>query len=159
MNDTAYSKETLENPFNDRVTIATNFLRVPHMQDTITDTHFVKRDRQGRFLGFMGRILADHMAKQIRGIAFDERSAGLMEPDGMVKVVGTGKGGYFYRPTHAPEVCVPGKPLTFRGIEVYRASTGATFDLAQWKGDKGESYILNVVDGSVTTTQPGGSVY
>jgi cyanophycinase-like exopeptidase len=99
------------------------------------------------------------MAKQIRGIAFDERSAGLMEPDGTVKVVGTGKGGYFYLPTHAPEVCAPGKPLTFRGIQVYRAATGATFDLAQWKGHGGESYVLNVVDGQVTTTQPGGAVY
>ena len=159
MNDTAYSKDTLENPFNDRVTIATNFLRVPHMAETITDTHFVKRDRQGRFLVFMGRILTDHMARQVRGIAFDERSAGLMEPDGTLKVVGTGKGGYFYRPTHAPEVCAPGKPLTFRGIDVYRAATGATFDLAQWKGDGGKSYTLNVVEGNVTTTQSDGAVY
>ena len=159
MNDTAYSKETLGNPFNDRVTIATEFLRIPHMEDTITDTHFVKRDRQGRFLGFMARILADGMAKQVRGIAFDERSAGLMEPDGIVKVVGTGKGGYFYRSTHFPEVCAPGKPLTFRDIEVYRAGKGASFDVSRWTGERGESYVLNVVDGNVTTTQRGGAVY
>lgn len=159
MNDSAYSKETLANPFNDRVTIATDFLQVPHMEDTITDTHFVKRDRQGRFLGFMARILAGGMAKEVRGIAFDERSAGLMEPDGTVKVVGTGKGGYFYRPTHAPTVCAVGKPLTFRDVEVYRAPNGASFDLLRWKGEKGQSYVLNVVDGNVTTTQPGGAVY
>jgi len=159
MNDSAYSKETLANPFNDRVTIENNFLHVPHMEDTVTDTHFVKRDRQGRFLGFMARILTDRMETQVRGIAFDERSAGLMESDGNVKVVGTGKGGYFYRPTHAPEMCTAGKPLTFRDIEVYRAESGASFDLARWKGEKGESYLLNVVEGNVTTTQPGGAAY
>ncbi len=159
MHDTAYSKETLANPFNEGVTIATDFLRVPRMEDTITDTHFVKRDRQGRFLGFMARIVADGMSKQVRGMAFDERSAGLMEPDGIVKIVGTGKGGYFYRPTQAPEVCAPGKPLTFRNIEVYRAGTGASFDLSRWKGEGGESYVLNVVDGNVTTTQQGGAAY
>lgn len=159
MKDTAYSKETLANPFDDRVTIARDFLRVPNMEDTVTDTHFVKRDRQGRFIGFMARIMVDGMAKQVRGIAFDERSAGLMEPDGMVKVVGTGKGGYFYRPTHVPEVCAPGKPLTFRDIEVYRVETGASFDVSRWKGEKGEPYVLNVVDGNITTTQPGGVVY
>jgi cyanophycinase len=158
MHDTAYSKETLANPFNDGVTIATDFLNVPHLGDTITDTHFVKRDRQGRFLGFMARIMADGMAKRIRGVAFDERSAGLMEADGKVKVVGTGKGGYFYRPKHAPE-CAAGKPLTFRDIEVYRAGTGASFDLAHWKGKKGESSVLNVIDGKITTTQPGGAEY
>lgn len=159
MNDSAYSKETLANPFNERVTIDKDFLHVPHMEDTITDTHFVKRDRQGRFLGFMARILADGMAKDVRGIAFDERSAGLMEPDGTVKIVGTGKGAYFYRPKHIPEVCVAGKPLTFRDLEVYRAGTGASFNLVRWTGEKGQSYVLNVVDGNVTTTQPDGAMY
>lgn len=159
MNDSAYSKETLANPFNDRVTIDRDFLHVPHMEDTITDTHFVKRDRQGRFLVFMARILSDGMSKQVHGIAIDERSAGLMEADGTIKIIGTGKGAYFYRPVHSPEICAQGKPLTFRAIDVYRAPNGASFDLAHWAGDKGESYVLNVVDGNVTTTQPGGAAY
>ncbi len=66
MNDSAYSKETLQDPFNNRVTIATDFLTVPHMENTITDTHYVKRDRQGRFLGFMARILTDGTSKEVR---------------------------------------------------------------------------------------------
>ena len=64
MNDSAYSKETLQDPFNNRVTIATDFLKVPHMENTITDTHYVKRDRQGRFLGFMARILRTELVKK-----------------------------------------------------------------------------------------------
>ena len=118
MNDSAYSKETLANPFNERVTITSDFLDVPHLQDTITDTHFVKRDRQGRLLGFMARILNDGMAQEVRGIAVDERSAGLMEPDGGIRVIGTGRGVYFYRSDKAPEVCAPAMPLTFRDLQV-----------------------------------------
>jgi cyanophycinase len=159
MNGSAYSKDTLANPFNDRVTIARDFLRVPQLENTITDTHFVKRDRQGRFLGFMARILADGMSKEVRGIAVDEKSAALMEADGSVRIIGSGRGAYFYRPQKAPEVCAPGKPLTFRDLQVYRTPTGGTFDLTRWIGSKGNSYVLNVVNGVVTTTLSGGSVY
>ena len=159
MNDSAYSKETLQDPFNNRVTIATDFLKVPHMENTITDTHYVKRDRQGRFLGFMARILTDGTGKEVRGIAVDERSAGLMEQDGKVRIVGSGKGAYFYRPEKPPEVCAPGKPLTFRSIQVYKAPRGATFDLERWTGTGGQSYMLDVVDGRITTTLQGGHVY
>ena len=67
MNDSAYSKETLQDPFNDRVTIATDFLKVPDMENTITDTHYVKRDRQGRFLGFMARILSGRNRQRSAG--------------------------------------------------------------------------------------------
>lgn len=159
MNDSAYSKETLANPFNERVTITSDFLDVPHLRDTITDTHFVKRDRQGRLLGFMARILNDGSAKEVRGIAVDERSAGLMEPDGGIRVIGTGRGVYFYRSNKLPEVCAPGKPLTFRDLPVYRAPAGATFDLVRWQGKGGAGYALSVVAGAVTTNLQGGGLY
>jgi len=159
MNDSAYSKETLENPFNDRVTIATDFLKVPHLEEIITDTHYVKRDRQGRFLGFMARIVTDGTSREVRGIAMDERSSGLMTEDGNVHIVGPGKGAYFYHPEAAPEVCAPGKPLTFRSIQVYKAPRGASFDLKSWTGTGGQSYGLDVVDGRITTTAPRGVLY
>lgn len=159
MNDSAYSKETLANPFNERVTITSDFLEVPHLQDTITDTHFVKRDRQGRLLGFMARILNDGLAKEVRGIAVDERSAGLMEPDGGIRVIGTGRGVYFYRSDKLPEVCAPGKPLTFRDLQVHRAPAGSTFDLVRWQGKGGSGYMLSVVAGKVTTTLQGDGLY
>ena len=45
----------------------------------ITDTHFVKRDRLGRSLVFMARILQDDWAKRIRAIAVEENAAVLVE--------------------------------------------------------------------------------
>jgi cyanophycinase len=159
MNDTAYSKETLADPYNKGVTIAHDFLRVPHLGHIITDTHFVKRDRLGRFLGFMARIVTDGESGEIRGIPIDEKVAALMEPDGTIKIVGTGVAAYFMRPTVKPDVCKPGHPLTYKGIEVYKAPPGATFDLVKWVGNGGSAYRLDVVDGVITSSQSGGSPY
>lgn len=158
MNDSAYSKDTLPDPYNDRVTIASDFLKIPHLENLITDTHYVKRDRQGRLIVFMARILKDGKAKHIRAIGMDERSAGLLEPNGIIKIVGPGQGGYFYKPAHAPSHCQPKKPLTFSDIAVEKVPAGKTFNLAQWKGE-GSNYSLTVTDGAISTTAAGGSVY
>ena len=159
MNDTAYSKETLADPYNKGVTIAHDFVEIPHLGNIITDTHFVKRDRLGRFLGFMARILQDGMTGEIRGIPIDEKVAALMEPDGKIQVVGKGVAAYFMRPTSGPEVCKAGQPLTFTKIEVSKAPPGATFDLATWAGTNVSSYELNVANGIVTSSQQNGSLY
>jgi hypothetical protein len=42
---------------------------------------------------------------------------------------------------------------------VQRASPGSTFDLPAWTGTGLVSYTLNVVDGAISSTQPGGSIY
>jgi cyanophycinase len=159
MNDTAYSKETLADPYNKGVTIAHDFLQIPHLENIITDTHFVKRDRLGRFLGFMARIVTDGMSKEIRGIPIDEKVAALMEPDGKMQIVGKGVAAYFMRPTQNPEACKPGQPLTFKGIEVYKAPPGATFNLTNWTGNGGSTYRLDVEAGRVLSSQSNGSPY
>jgi cyanophycinase len=159
MNDTAYSKETLADPYNKSVTIAHDFLQIPHLENIITDTHFVKRDRLGRFLGFMARIVTDGMTKDIRGIPIDEKVAALMEPDGKVTVVGKGVAAYFMHPTKPPETCKPGQPLKYQAIEVYKVPPGGSFDVVKWQGSGGTAYQLNVDTGRVSSTQSGGSVY
>jgi cyanophycinase len=159
LNDSAVSRDTLADPYNSRVTIARDFLRVPHLQDIITDTHFVARDRQGRLLGFMARILKDGMSKKVRGIGIDEKAAVLMEPDGNARVVGVGVAAYFFAPVAMPEVCEPGKALTFRNIMVYKAPPGATFNLASWTGAGGRQYRLDIVGGVVTSSNAEGAPY
>ena len=52
------------------------------MQGILTDQHFVKRDRLGRSVGFLARILQDGMATSIREIAVDERNAVLVDENG-----------------------------------------------------------------------------
>src|SRR3984957_4032531 len=153
------STNVLPNPYFDRVTLVRDFLKIPHLENLITDSHFAKRDRLGRSLGFLARIMQDGWSTTPREIAIDEKSAVLVEADGKAKVVGTGKGAYFLRPTHPPELCKKDEPLTFRHIEVIRVQSGGTFDLDKWKSESGTSYTLSVVAGKIESTQPNHSIY
>lgn len=152
LNDTAYSEKTLKNPYDNTVTIDRDFLKINHLENTITDTHFKKRDRLGRTLVFLARILQDGQAKDIRSIALDEKSAALMEPDGTMTVVGKGTGAYFYHPTTKPEICKEGAPLTFTGIDVYHVPNDGTFNVVSWTGKGGSAYTLNVKDGVISSS-------
>ena len=153
------STDVLPNPYFDRVTLVRNFLKIPHLENLITASHFAKRDRLGRSLGFLARIMQDGWSNSPREIAIDEKSAVLVEGDGKAKVVGTGKGAYFLRPTRPPELCKKDEPLTFRDIEVIRVQSGGTFDLDKWTSDAGTSYTLSVVAGKIESTQPNHSIY
>lgn len=153
------STDVLPNPYFERVTLVKDFLKVPHLENLITDSHFAKRDRLGRSLGFLARIMKDGWSSSPREVAIDEKSAVLVEADGKGTVVGTGKGAYFMRPTQAPEVCENGTPLTFRGVSVYRVKAGGHFDLVSWSGDGGTAYSLSVQQGKIESTQVGKGNY
>jgi cyanophycinase len=153
------SPEALKDPFTAQVALVRNFLNIPVLRDTITDSHFAKRDRMGRTLVFLARLMQDGWTETPREIAVDERSAVLIEGDGSATVVGSGKGAYFLRPTRAPEVCKKDIPLTFSAISAYKAPTGSHFDLSSWKGQSGVDYTLSVNDGAVTSTEATNSVY
>jgi cyanophycinase len=141
------------------VTLERGFLKIPHLENLLTDSHFAKRDRMGRTLGFLARIMQDEWSESPREVAVDEKSAVLVEPDGKGTVVGSGKGAYFLRPTHKPETCKKDQPLTFRKIRIYRAGAGAHFDLVHWKGVGGNDYLLSVETGKIQSTQPDRGIY
>jgi cyanophycinase len=157
-NDLA-STDVLPNPYFERVTLIRAFLKIPHLQNLLTDSHFAKRDRMGRTLGFLARIMQDGWSKSPREIAIDEKSAVLVEPDGKAIVVGNGKGAYFLRPTKKPQTCKKGEPLTFQKISVYRVTTGGHFDLDSWKGNGGTAYFLSVENGKIESTQADNAIY
>jgi cyanophycinase len=153
------SSDVLPNPYFDRVTLERDFLKIPLLENMITDSHFVTRDRMGRTLGFLARIVKDGWSATPSEVAIDERSAVLVESDGRATVLGTGKGAYFLRPTQKPEVCEKGLPLTVRRVSVYRVPTGGHFDLKLWQGDGGTVYSLSVVHGKIESSQTGGEIY
>ncbi len=156
--NTVTSAQALANPYDERVTVGTDFLNIPLLKNTITDTHFVRRDRLGRLLVFMARILADGKSNEARAIAVDERTAALLEPDGAVAVVGEGPV-YFLRASGRPELCKAGSPLTFRHISVYRVKQGGSFDVSKWSGKGGEGYEFSVEAGVIRSSQAGGAIY
>ena len=153
------SSDVLDDPFHERVTLVRDFLKIPHLEGKITDSHFVKRDRLGRTLVFLARLRQDGWSKDSRDIAIDEKSAFLVEDDGKGVVVGSGKGVYFIHPTQQPKICQVKTPLTFEKLEVYHAPQGSHFDLEQWVGEGGNSYVLSVENGVVRSTQAGKSLY
>src|SRR5580698_5722571 len=157
-NDLA-STDVLSNPYFERVTLVRDFLKIPHLENLLTDSHFAKRDRMGRTLGFLARIMQDGWSQTPREVAIDEKSAVLVEADGKGMVVGSGKGAYFLRPTQPPRVCRPRLPLTFRDVYVYKVATGGHFDFVAWTGDGGTAYSLAVEQGRIESNQANRSIY
>jgi cyanophycinase len=157
-NGTIYSDTALKNPFNRKVALDRNFLVLPYMNGVITDSHFVTRDRMGRLLTFLARIVQDGWSAEAKGIGIDERTALAVESDGTATVMGSGAA-YFLKTPGMPDVCQPKTPLTYLGIDVYRVSGSATFNFSTWIGTGGTSYQLDVDNGVVTSTQAGGSIY
>lgn len=157
MIDTIHSPEALANPYGNEVTLSRDFLRIPLLRGTITDTHFVKRDRLGRLLVFLARILADGWTRQVRAVAIEENAALLVEPDGASRVVGEGPV-YFLEAVRPPEVCAYRQPLTFSGVRVQRVKPNQTFQLKTWQGE-GKDYSLSVSKGVVESSGNNQALY
>lgn len=153
------SAQALANPYFHRVTVRRDFLQIPLLHNTLTDSHFAKRDRMGRTLVFLARIVQDGWSPNPREIAIDEKSAVLIEPDGQARVIGSGNGAYFLSVHTAPQICAENKLLTFSDVGIYRGATGAEFDVRAWKPKTGDSYSLSVAEGKVQTTQPNHEIY
>jgi cyanophycinase len=153
------SPEVLADPYIKRVTLVRDFLKVPGLENVLTDSHFAKRDRMGRSLGFLSRIVADGWSKAPREIAIDEKSALLVESDGSAKVVGPGRGVYFLQVAEAPQICKPDAPLTIRDVAVYHSPDRSTFNVKVWKGEGGEAYTISVESGKIHTSRPADAIY
>ncbi len=137
-------------PYDEQVKLYNNdFLQPPFLKNVITDQHYVARNRQGRHMTFLSRIITDWKTFP-QGIAPDERTAVCVDEKGNATVIGEGKA-YFLltNKAAAPEVCVAEKPLQWvagkKAVKVYEiqgAATGsgyfsvADFDAAKAKGGK-----------------------
>lgn len=132
------------------------------MGGLITDQHLIERDRLGRTLAFMARIVQDGWQAESRSIAIDRETAVLVDASGGATIVANADHptpyAYFIR-GGAPETCQPKTPLTYRHLAVFRAQPGSQFDIPSWTGANGVSYQLDVVNGVISSTQPGGSIY
>jgi cyanophycinase len=156
------SSQALADPSDQNITLDRTFLLLPLMQGIITDQHLIERDRIGRTLTFMARIVADGWAPESKAIAIDRETAVLVEASGRATIVANADHptpfAYFMR-GGAPQVVTPKTPLTYLNVDVQRAAPGSTFDVERWRGTGLPSYTLNVNAGVITSTQPGGSIY
>jgi cyanophycinase len=154
MIDTITSPEALADPYGPLLTLTRDFLSVPVLKGVITDSHFSQRERMGRLIAFMSRIVQDGWASSVHGLGIDETTAVIVDADGQAQVAGKGAA-YFLTLDHQPEQCAYGKPLTVRDVRVIRvqARPNASFDLKSWQGVGGEEFEVNVVSGKMARTE------
>jgi cyanophycinase-like exopeptidase len=156
------SAEGLADPFARDLTLDRDFLALPTLNAKITDQHLIERDRIGRTVAFLARLVHDGWTTTGLAIAADRETALHVDP-------ATGTAEVFSTPTHTtpyvyflktpgpPEVCNPKTPLTYRNISVYRIAPGGSFDLNAWKGKQGISYTLSAENGVLVSSR--GDIY
>ena len=128
-NGSATSAGALANPYDRTVTFTYDFFHWANMQSTITDSHFVTRDRMGRTLAFLARQIQDGKATSALSIAVNEATSVEVDRNGLATVVGDGPA-YFILADHAPEVCRAKTPLTYSNYKIWKVNAGGTFNLA-----------------------------
>ena len=168
-NGSITAREALTNPYDTLLKVYNNdLLHAPFLNHIITDQHYLTRNRQGRHVAFLARIINDQRIKRIniKGIAADERTAVCVDEKGTAIVLGSSKAYFLLTDVKkTPEVCKPKQPLTWncnkQAIKVYElqgseSGTGsfdaATFNPGKasggkwywWWVDKGELKQLGI---------------
>ncbi|HJR14700.1 MAG TPA: cyanophycinase [Rhodanobacteraceae bacterium] len=81
------SPEALHDPAGPAVTLVDQFITLPLLRGTVTDTHFAQRDRLGRLLAFVARLAKDHYSAAITGLGVDQDSALLVDANGDARLL------------------------------------------------------------------------
>ncbi|MBM3918890.1 MAG: cyanophycinase [Sphingomonadales bacterium] len=174
LNGTALSADLLANPYHNTATVGSNdFLRMPYLNRTITDTHFDNPDRRGRLMAFMGRQAGDSSVR-MRAIACDEYTAVCIDSGGLARVFGgfpqSDDNAYFAQgnciPPWQPEMLRPSVALSWnrgeQAVKVYRVKGTQqgtnTFDLSGWRQGSGGEWVHWWVQSGLFSEGPGTSV-
>jgi cyanophycinase-like exopeptidase len=152
------SSQALADPFHRYVTLERDLFNSALGVDKLYDSHFVTRDRMGRSLVFLARIVNSGWSTRPRGIGIDEETALLVMPTGDATMVGSGAA-YFLQAPGPAGVIADATPLTYLNIGVYKLPQGGTFNFSSWSGTGGVAYTLNVNNGVLTSTQAEGNIY
>ncbi|MGD1702071.1 cyanophycinase [Dapis sp. BLCC M229] len=144
--ETVTTKTALKNPYKD-ITLSQDFFHWENLQDTIIDTHFSERNRMGRLMTFVARLLRDGISSEVLGIGIDENTSLIVDQNGLAKVVGD-KFVYFVLGDHLPEECEPQTPLTFSRFKIWKKGNGETFDLSN-RVLNDDYYQISVENGKI----------
>ena len=158
MSDNSLSAATaLRDPYHEDVTLARDFLTLPMLKGVITDQHLKERDRIGRTVALLARLVQDQWTASARAIAADRETALHIDPvTGHARVFATAEHDtpfVWLMRTRGQADVRPGLPLSIRDVEVYRIGPGASFDLAAWNGEGGVAYSLEVRNGRLTSSR------
>jgi cyanophycinase len=116
------SKVALRQPGDASVTLEDDFLHFRGMDHVITDTHFSRRCRLGRLIVFVSRINAEHPNAHAFGVGVDEKTALLVEGDGIARLAEGSTGSAWV--VQAPGVLDYKVPLSLE-VRVERLAAGS----------------------------------
>ena len=169
-NGTINSSQALRNPYDAKVTIdSTQFIEVPYLQNTITDTHYDSRNRKGRHVAFLARMAKDY-GLAARGIACEEYTAVCIDENGLARVFGgqpeQDDNAFFIQTngeleTPQPERCAPGESLHWnregKAVKVYKVKGTPqgqyTFNLQDWATGQGGNWLHWYVNNGILLEQ------
>jgi cyanophycinase-like exopeptidase len=154
------SAAALADPFAPDLTLERDFIQLLWLRNVMTDPHLWERDRIGRTVALLARLVTDGWTATGRAIAADRETAVHIDPrDGRAEVFATPTHPtpyvYFMRTTRRPDRCAPGEPLIIRNVAVYRVAPGGEFDLGSWTGRGGIAYWLSASEGAVRSSRGG----
>ena len=124
------SKTALADPYHAGVTLESDFLHLRGLESVITDTHFSARSRLGRLIVFVARINQDHPAERVFGIGVDEKTALLVDADGVGRIAeGSAGSAWVVTPRQPAAILVKGQPLTLKDIRIVRLDRTGSINL------------------------------
>lgn len=175
---TVTSTQALANPYNKYMTLDPSplsltggFLAPPALANTVLDAHLDSRDRMGRLIAFVARLVAPTSSfgcpggilasTTARGIGVDVETALLVQGNKNTSAAFTARrvtnpstttqsAVYFVRPLNPPTLCASGKPLTMTTVEIKKlADSDTVFNLSDWSGLTG--YTVDAISGELTS--------
>jgi cyanophycinase-like exopeptidase len=132
-NEDTDTADAVANPLETRISFTTGFFAWPPLADTITDTHFVVRNRFGRSVAFIARIIAGHLLGNVSAVyalGVDQASSVGVGPDGMATLFnGPGGAGAYLLRGKPPAALLPNQPLNYTVDVAHISRNGERFDL------------------------------
>jgi len=121
---TVTSAMALGAPLSPEVSISYPPFALPELQNTLVDSHFTERDREGRLLAFLARVLVEKQKDEVVGVGLDQEVALVIDP-GSFRVLGPeGKAVWVYRVT-GPATVTENQPLGLEGIRRVKLEPGS----------------------------------
>lgn len=125
------SRVALADPFDAGMTLESDFLHFPGLEDLIADTHFSARSRLGRLLAFVARLRSESNAAHVFGIGVDEHTALLVGGDGIGRLAqGSAGAAWVVLPSIPARPLEHGKALSIDKWRLVRMNGASSIDLA-----------------------------
>ena len=124
------STSALAEPYRDSVSFSEHLFDWSALRNTLTDSHFVKRDRMGRLMAFLCRQLATGHTAQAWGLGINEGAAVVIDRHGLGTVYGDTA--YMVLADRPADSCRrEADPVSYAGYKVWRLDAGQQFDFAR----------------------------